>query len=47
MNQLRKLVKNVGKLIPAVALMLGTTTATQACMWWFYQPRIPAKMLKK
>lgn len=29
--------------IPAIALMIGMSTASQACVWWFHHPYIYAK----
>lgn len=36
-----------GKIIPAVALLVGMSTVSQACAWWFHQPQIPEQMKKK
>lgn len=41
MSKWEKLIISVGRLLPALALMLGTATATRACNWWFHQPKVP------
>ncbi len=33
--------------IPAVALKLGEHSATQACIWWFNQPKMPTGLKKE
>ena len=44
---MKKFMNVVGKLagiIPAVALMMGNATVSQACILWFHQPEIPEEM---
>lgn len=47
MKRLNKMKSSLGKIIPAVALLIGMSTASQACAWWFHQPQIPEQMKKK
>ncbi len=46
MNKTRRLWSSIGRLIPAIALMLGTSTTTYACHWWFHQPKVPEALIK-
>lgn len=41
MTYLRKVCTSLGRIIPAVALLVGSATASQACTWWFHQPKVP------
>lgn len=47
MSKLKKIAYKFGKVIPAFALVVGLSTVSQACVWWFYQPEIPEKLKKK
>ena len=47
MVKMKKFLMHFGKMIPAFALMLGTVSASQACVWWFHQPRVPEQMKKR
>lgn len=48
MKRLKKIKASLGKIIPAVvALLIGMSTASQVCAWWFHQPQIPEQMKKK
>lgn len=38
-----KVISNLGRAIPKIALSLGLNTSEQACIWWFHQPKVPAK----
>ena len=44
-----KVINKIGSAIPKLALSIGLNTTEQACIWWFHQPKIPAKLecLKK
>ena len=44
MNYLRKVCTSLGRIIPAVALLVGSATASQACTWWFHQPKVPERL---
>lgn len=39
-----KVVNMLGRAIPKIALSFGLNTAEQACIWWFHQPKVPAKL---
>ena len=41
MTYLRKVRTSLGRIIPAVALLVGSATASQAYTWWFHQPKVP------
>ena len=43
----KKVLLNLGKIIPALALVLGTASVSQACVLWFHQPVVPDKMRKE
>lgn len=47
MKRMNKMKTSFGKIIPAVALLVGMSTVSQACIWWFHQPQIPEQMKKK
>lgn len=46
MVKFKKFLVNLEKAVPAFALMLGMVSTTQACVWWFHQPRVPKQMGK-
>ncbi|MCI6498612.1 cyclic lactone autoinducer peptide [Lachnospiraceae bacterium HCP1S3_C3] len=46
MSKLKKIAYKFGNVIPAFALVVGLSTVSQACVWWFYQPEIPEKLKK-
>lgn len=39
-----KIINKVGSAIPKIALSIGQNTSEQICIWWFHQPKIPAKL---
>ena len=47
MKRMSKMKTSFGKIIPALALLVGMSTASQACVWWFHQPQMPEQMKKK
>ena len=47
MKRLNKMKISLGKIIPTVALLVGMSTVSQACAWWFHQPKVPEQMKKK
>lgn len=46
MTRLKSILIKMGKVIPALALMVGTASVSQACIIWFHQPVVPEKMKK-
>lgn len=46
MVRFKNLLTKMSKVVPAFALMLASTTVSQACVWWFHQPKVPEKMKK-
>ena len=46
MKKTASVLKLIGSLIPAAAMAMGKASASRACSFWFYQPRVP-KALKK
>lgn len=40
------LLNGILKVIPAIALVVGTATVSQACVVWFHQPKVPEAMKK-
>lgn len=44
---MEKLRKKILKVIPNIALVLGTATLSQACVLWFHQPKVPDNMRKQ
>lgn len=47
MTKVKKVLMHMGKSIPAFALMLGVVSNSQACVWWFHQPKVPEQMKNK
>ena len=47
MKRMSKMKTSLREIIPAVALLVGMSTASQACAWWFHQPKVPEQMKKK
>ncbi len=41
-----RLINKIGSVIPKLALSIGLSTTEQACIWWFHQPKAPAKLEK-
>jgi len=35
-----------GGMVASLALVVGLATTTSACVWWYYQPKVPAGMKK-
>lgn len=46
MVKFKKILMHLEKAIAAFALMLGMASTSQACVWWFHQPRVPKQMKK-
>lgn len=38
------IINKIGSVIPKLALSLGLNTSEQACIWWFHQPKVHAKL---
>lgn len=47
MTKFKSLIMRFGKIIPAFALVLGAASNSQACVWWFHQPKVPEQMKNK
>lgn len=44
---MKKLLLRLSAFVPAFAVLIGVTTATQACAWWFHQPKVPNTLTAK
>ncbi len=46
MKALRKLMMRYGSVLAALALTVGVTTSTKACLCWYNQPKEPKELDK-
>lgn len=46
MKRLKKMALKASGVLPVVALALGKSTVSNACVLWFHQPDIPEKLKK-
>ena len=46
MKQVKQAIIKIAGLMASFALVLGVTTATSACSWWYHQPKLPEGMDK-
>ena len=46
MGKIKGMLIKWGSLVASLALFVGVTATTQACWWWFYQPKVPQGMEK-
>lgn len=46
MKAIKKLMLKYGSSLAAFALMIGVSSSSQACWWWYNQPKEPEGMKK-
>lgn len=46
MKVIRKLVLKYGSAFAALAMMIGISSSTKACWFWYNQPKVPEGMKK-
>ncbi len=46
MGKIKGIALKWGSLVASLALFVGVTASTQACFWWFHQPKVPQGMEK-
>ena len=44
MKKFKSFVRTFGGSLAALALVIGTLSADSACILYFYQPKVPAKL---
>lgn len=47
MKNVQKFIRHWSNLLPALALLIGLSTTSQACAFWFHQPEFPGEDLKR
>ena len=43
-DNMKKLIKKLSALLPALALLVGIGTLNSACLLYYYQPEVPEEM---
>lgn len=46
MKAVKKLLMKYCSSLAALALLISVGTVTQACFWWFHQPKVPEGLSK-